>query len=143
MGRSGPSCHFKGAIYFTTDQGHFASIHPDGTVKTRAATPITMDRSIENEATYSILCPLGEFIFAFCGNGDIWRYDPAGDSWGDRPYDTVPWLWPHDTFSPTGWHYIKQACVGPIPSHGVAMLCTARRVKSSGISPSRALIWKP
>jgi hypothetical protein len=143
MGRAGPSCYFRGAIYCTTDQSHFFAVQPDGTLKVRASTPIIMDRAIENTVTYSILCPVGEHIYAFCGNGDIWRYDPNADRWGDRPYDAIPWLWPHDTLSATGWHYLKQACVGPVSSLGVAMLCSARRVTRQGVSPSRALIWKP
>ncbi len=143
MGRAGPSCYFRGAIYCTTDQSHFFAVQPDGTVKARASTPIIMDRAIENTITYSILCPVGEHIYAFCGNGDIWRYDPNADRWGDRPYDAIPWLWPHDTLSAIGWHYLKQACVGPVSSLGVAMLCSARRVTRQGVSPSRALIWKP
>lgn len=142
-GRAGPSCYHKGAIYYSTDQRHFCAVRPDGSVESLAPTPIVMDRSIENHATYSMLLPLGEFVYAFCGNGDIWRYDPAHDSWGDAPYHSIPWLWPHDTFSANGWHYIKQACVGPVPTHGVAILCLAKRFRSAGTAPSRALVWKP
>jgi hypothetical protein len=142
QGNAGPSCYFDGRIYVTTDNGDFYAILPDGKLEPRAPTPITMDRSVSAKSTYGIFCPLGEFLYAFCGNGDIWRYDPDADNWGTSPYHRIPWLWPHDQFSES-WHFISEATVGPIPNEGVALLCVPVRFHKDGTTPSRAVLWKP
>ena len=96
-GDRGASVYFNGKIYATTGAAkNFYAILPDGTIENKAATPVAMDGSYS--ATHAILCPLGDHIYAFCGNGDIWRYSPAADSWGGAAYHSIPWFWPHDTY---------------------------------------------
>lgn len=142
-GQAGPSCHHQGAIYFTTSQGHFARVLPDGKVEPRRPTPVVMSRPVNGDARYAILCPLGACIYAFCGNGDIWRYDPAADTWGDGPYHRIPDSLPDGTSAAPRRNYLSKSCVGPVASEGVALFCTAQRVVAGVLEPARALLWKP
>ena len=102
-----------------------------------------MSRPANGDARYAILCPLDDCIFAFCGNGDIWRYEPAADTWGDGPYDRIPPPWPDGAPGAPGRHYLSKSCVGPVATHGVALFCVAQRVVADGMEPARALLWKP
>lgn len=142
-GQAGPSCHHQGAIYFTTSQGHFARVLPDGRVELCRPTPVDMGRPVSGDARYAILCPLGEYLYAFCGNGDIWRYEPGADAWGDGPYHRIPDSLTDGASGAHRRHYLSKSCVGPVTSEGVALFCTAQRVVADGVEPARAMLWKP
>lgn len=142
-GSAGPSCYHRGAIYYTTSRGHFARILPDGHVQDCRPTPVTMSRPVNGDARYAILLPLGDDLYAFCGNGDIWRYSPQSDEWGTGPYDRMPWPWVSAHFGLGGPHFLSQTCVGPASPLGVAMLCVAGRSDGGATVPTRSLIWKP
>jgi hypothetical protein len=142
-GDCGPSCYLDGKVYVTTSQRNFFAILPNGTIQPRAGLPVVMDRSYT--VTHAILCPLGNYLFAFCGNGDIWRYDRASDSWGSGRYGSIPWRWPHHKFEPekSGWNYLSATCIGPVPPHDVAMVCSPSVWSMNGTVPARAFLWKP
>jgi hypothetical protein len=142
-GDCGPSCYLKGKIYGTTSDRNFYAILPSGAILARAPLPILMDRSAA--VAHAILCPIGNFVFAFCGNGDIWRYDPEADSWGGSRYDSIPWRWPHHKFDPaaSNWNYMSATCAGPVPQHGVAMLCSPSVWTSKASVDARVFLWKP
>lgn len=142
-GSAGPSCHHRGAIYFTTSRGHFARILPDGKVQDCRPTPVTMSRPVNGDARYAILCPLGEYVFAFCGNGDIWRYSPQADRWGDDAYDRIPWMWQRRESATVGRHYMSKSCVGAVPPLETALFCVAQSVGEGSNLPARAYLWKP
>jgi hypothetical protein len=99
-----------------------------------------------NVATQATFCPIGDDIYAFCGNSDIWRYDIAADSWGASPYDSIPWYWPYSTYTPppaSGTHYMTESVVGPVADLGVALFCIPARWTMSGTTIARAFVWKP
>jgi hypothetical protein len=143
LGDCGPSCYSQGRIFVTTSERQFYAILPNGTIEARAQTPIKMDRS--GTVSHTILCPIGNALFAFCGNGDIWRYDPAGNSWGGNRYDAIPWRWPHHKFDPqtSSWNYMSATCVGSVPPHGVAMVCSPSVWSERGTVAARVFLWKP
>jgi hypothetical protein len=141
-GRAGPSCYHSGAIYFSTNRGDFSRILPDGRVEQCQPTPTTMARPTNGNFSYSIFCPLGDSIFAFCGNGDIWRYLPRSDVWSSRPYDAVCDC-PPPGERVAGRNYLAKTCVGPVTSLGVALCCMMRRGPSSGRWVAMATVWKP
>ena len=82
-GDCGPSIYSGGKVFVATLDRNFYAITADGSIERRANTPIMMDRS--GSTTHAILCGLKGYIYAFCGDGDIWRYDPRTDSWGGAP----------------------------------------------------------
>ena len=142
-GDCGPTCYFRGSVYVTTSARHFYAIQPTGSIAQKASTPVLMDRS--GNTSHTILCPLGDYVYAFCGNGDIWRYDPAADSWGGSRYHSLPWRLPHHTYDPTAssWSYMSASCLGPVPPQGVALLCMPSVWSSNGSVDARAFVWKP
>jgi hypothetical protein len=143
LGNAGPACHHQGAIYYTTSRGHLVRVLPDGKVSECNPTPIRMSRPVNGDLRYSILCPIGDFIFAFCGNGEIWRYAPQSDSWGSAAYDRIPWFRPTGAFDGAGRHYLSKACVGPVASLGVALFCLAQLLGARRTVSAQAFVWKP
>ena len=141
-GDCGPSTYHAGRIFVTTTDKSFFAILPSGKIEVRAPTPVLMDRS--STSTHAILCAIGDSIYAFCGNSDIWRYDVSADTWGRSRYGSIPWFWPYRTYEPqSGWHYMAETCVGPVPDHGVALVCMPAVWSEPGTTMARSFVWKP
>ena len=103
----------------------FYAILPNGSVEAKARTPITMDRSAA-EVTRSC-AHIGTCAFsrsaATATSGDTTRRPTAGEA---ARYHAIPWRWPYHKFDPvaSSWNYMSATCVGAVPPHGVAMLCS-------------------
>jgi len=142
-GNAGPSCYHRGAIYYTTSRGGLARIQPDGEVLDCRPTPIAMSRPVNGDARYAILCPLGDHVYAFCGNGDIWRYSPQSDEWGDGPYHRLVETRPASGAPVAIRNQLSKTCVGPIPALSVALYCVLRGDGADAGRQAKAYLWKP
>lgn len=142
-GSAGPSCYHRGAIYYTTSRGQLARILPDGKVQECRPTPVTMSRPVNGDARYAILCPLGDHLYAFCGNGDIWRYAPQSDEWGDTPHDRIVSSPADGDPKISGLNQLSRSCVGPVAAIGVALFCAMRRAQQGRELVAKAWVWKP
>jgi hypothetical protein len=142
-GDRGMSCYHRGRIYCTTSTKNFFEILPSGAIRALAACPVVMDIKVQ-DGTKATLWPLGDYVYAFCADGDIWRYDTAADSWGGAPYHRIPWLWTYDEYSPgSRLDYMSRSVVGPCADLGIALLCVPARSSNGKTTPARALVWKP
>lgn len=142
-GDRGMSCYHQGRIYCTTSTKNFFAILPSGAIRTLAACPVVMDIKVQN-GTKATICPIGDYIYAFCADGDIWRYDIGADTWGGAPYDRIPWLWTYDQYVPLRRpDYMTRSVVGACPEQGVALFCVPAVLASEGKTPARAFVWKP
>ena len=141
-GDCGPSIYSGGKVFVATLDRNFYAITADGSIERRANTPIIMDRS--GSTTHAILCGLKGYIYAFCGDGDIWRYDPRTDSWGGSPYHSIPWRWPYRKYvAGSSWGYVAKTTVGAVPTEDVALVCVGAAWDPEGSTQTRAFIWKP
>jgi hypothetical protein len=90
--QGGLSIYHSGYVYYTggtfDSNNKFYRIDSAGTITTLGTTPVQMSNSYV-AATGAILSSLGNYIYAFCGDGTIRRYDPAGNSWSN--VGTMPW----------------------------------------------------
>ncbi len=118
-------------------------ILPDGKVQECRPTPVTMSRPVNGDARYAILCPLGDHLYAFCGNGDIWRYAPQSDEWGDTPHDRIVSSPADGDPKISGLNQLSRSCVGPVAAIGVALFCAMRRAQQGRELVAKAWVWKP
>jgi hypothetical protein len=88
--QGGLSIYHSGYVYYTGGglNSNLYRIDSAGTITTLGTTPVQMSNSYV-AATGAILSSLGAYIYAFCGDGTIRRYDPAGNSWSN--VGTMPW----------------------------------------------------
>lgn len=142
-GSAGPSCYHRGEIYYTTSRGQLARILPDGKVQECRPTPVTMSRPVNGDARYAILCPLDDNLFVFCGNGDIWRYSPQSDQWGDAPHDRIVTQRTDGESMAAATNSLARSCVGPVAELGVALFCAMRRDPQGRGFVTEARVWKP
>jgi hypothetical protein len=86
----GLSIYHAGYVYYTggTLNSNLYRIAANGTITTLGTTPVPMSNSYL-AASGAILSSLGNYIYAFCGDGAIRRYDPAGNSWSS--VGSMPW----------------------------------------------------
>ena len=142
-GDRGVSCYHRGQIFCTTSSKNFFAILSSGRIRPLAACPIVMDIK-DKEGTKATLCPIGDYVYAFCANGDIWRYDIAADTWGGAPYHRIPWLWTYDVYNPAErLYFTSKSVVGACADPGVALFCVPARLSGGDMTPARALVWKP
>jgi hypothetical protein len=118
-----------GAIYFSFGDGVMYRLNADKSVTTVAGgTPISMNGGGSGEPNFCIWSPLGQYIYAFCDNNAIYRFDTVSQTWSGV-VGTIP------TRPTLG---VQNYTVAPLAAFGVFMLvyCETNYTET-------ALLWKP
>lgn len=140
------ACTHNGIAYFTSGlsdnsgvEGYrFYALGSNGLITAKAPTPVIMTRgnaALRFDERYdpnkAMFVPLGQYIYAFHQNTNIYRYDTVSDTWSGA-IGTTPWT-PGQLSSVT---------LAPIPTLGVVY---AARNVSSTVAPDCTVVqlWKP
>lgn len=123
-------CEHGGYIYFSfgQDGGVMHRLGSSKAVETLGtATPVVMDSSKPaGFADFALWAPMGDYIYAFCASGAIYRYDTVAQTWSAQ-LDTLPSRYIASNFT-----------VAPIDDLGVFAFVTMATAFTE-----KALVWKP
>lgn len=99
-----------------------------------APPPVLMD--VGYYTAHSIIVGLGAYLYAFCVNGNIYRYDIAANSWnGNQVYDTIEF--------PNGTPANPQGYVSEFVAAGIESIANPVIFCIFGEGTNRTRLWKP